>query len=45
MSLSFDDAVERVTAPGSRFEIGTADVLGAELPVFVALDPLARPLA
>lgn len=42
MSLSFDEAIAELTAPGSRYELTEADVLGHPMTVFVNTPPSLR---
>ncbi|MBI2704843.1 MAG: AMP-binding protein [Actinobacteria bacterium] len=44
MGLTFAHAVAAVTAPGARFELGTATIAGRELPVFHSTPPSLRAL-
>ena len=42
MVLSYEEAIAAVTAPGQRFELGTATVRGVETPLFVNAPPSLR---
>jgi long-chain acyl-CoA synthetase len=42
MPLSYEEAMAAVTAPGQRFEVGTATVRGVETKVFVNAPPTLR---
>ena len=42
--MNYEEAIARVTAPGQRFEVATADVGGARMPVFVNAHATLREL-